>query len=94
LQPPCHGAAGLTIRTIFRLNSFSWKVWTLTPRNQIARRFSSTASSFRSDLIITKQRLFTPARLLIEARPTLAAANVHHRTEAFRKIMSETIELL
>jgi aspartate aminotransferase-like enzyme len=32
---------------------------------------------------------------LIEAQArTLAAANVHHRTEAFRKIMSETIELL
>ena len=47
--------------------------------------------------IITKQRLFTPGPtpLLIEAQArTLAAANVHHRTEAFRKIMSETIELL
>ncbi len=46
---------------------------------------------------ITKQRLFTPGPtpLLIEAQArTLAAANVHHRTEAFRKIMSETIELL
>jgi aspartate aminotransferase-like enzyme len=32
---------------------------------------------------------------LIEAQArTLAAANVHHRTEAFRKVMSETIELL
>jgi aspartate aminotransferase-like enzyme len=46
---------------------------------------------------ITKQRLFTPGPtpLLIEAQArTLAAANVHHRTEAFRKIMSETIDLL
>ena len=46
---------------------------------------------------LTKQRLFTPGPtpLLIEAQArTLAAANVHHRTEAFRKIMVETIELL
>lgn len=46
---------------------------------------------------LTKQRLFTPGPtpLLIEAQArTLAAANVHHRTEAFRKIMAETIELL
>ena len=47
--------------------------------------------------IITKQRLFTPGPtpLLVEAQArTISAANVHHRTEAFRKIMSETIELL
>ena len=47
--------------------------------------------------LITKQRLFTPGPtpLLVEAQArTISAANVHHRTEAFRKIMSETIELL
>jgi len=47
--------------------------------------------------LISKQRLFTPGPtpLLIEAQArTISAANVHHRTEAFRKIMSETIELL
>ncbi len=46
---------------------------------------------------LIKQRLFTPGPtpLLIEAQArTLAAANVHHRTEAFRKIMAETLELL
>ena len=46
---------------------------------------------------LIKQRLFTPGPtpLLIEAQArTLAAANVHHRTEAFRKIMTETLELL
>ena len=46
---------------------------------------------------IIKQRLFTPGPtpLLMEAQArTLTAANVHHRTEAFRKIMSETLELL
>jgi aspartate aminotransferase-like enzyme len=46
---------------------------------------------------IIKQRLFTPGPtpLLMEAQArTLLAANVHHRTEAFRKIMAETLELL
>jgi len=46
---------------------------------------------------IIKQRLFTPGPtpLLMEAQAaTLTAANVHHRTEAFRKIMAETLELL
>ena len=46
---------------------------------------------------IRKQRLFTPGPtpLLLEAQArTLVAANMHHRTEAFRKIMAETIELL
>ena len=46
---------------------------------------------------IIKQRLFTPGPtpLLMEAQArTLTAANVHHRTEAFRKIMTETLELL
>ena len=46
---------------------------------------------------IIKQRLFTPGPtpLLMEAQArTLTAANLHHRTEAFRKIMSETLELL
>jgi aspartate aminotransferase-like enzyme len=46
---------------------------------------------------IIKERLFTPGPtpLLMEAQArTLTAANVHHRTEAFRKIMSETTELL
>jgi aspartate aminotransferase-like enzyme len=46
---------------------------------------------------VIKQRLFTPGPtpLLMEAQArTLTAANVHHRTEAFRKIMAETLELL
>ena len=46
---------------------------------------------------IIKQRLFTPGPtpLLMEAQArTLTAANVHHRTEAFRKIMAETLGLL
>lgn len=46
---------------------------------------------------ITKERLFTPGPtpLLMEAQArTLTAANVHHRTEAFRKIMMEMLELL
>ncbi len=46
---------------------------------------------------IIKERLFTPGPtpLLMEAQArTLTAANVHHRTEAFRKIMSETLSLL
>jgi aspartate aminotransferase-like enzyme len=46
---------------------------------------------------IIKQRLFTPGPtpLLMEAQArTLLAANVHHRTEAFRKILAETLELL
>ena len=46
---------------------------------------------------IVKERLFTPGPtpLLMEAQArTLAAANVHHRTEAFRKILSETLGLL
>jgi aspartate aminotransferase-like enzyme len=46
---------------------------------------------------IIKERLFTPGPtpLLLEAQArTLTAANVHHRTEAFRKIMTETLALL
>lgn len=46
---------------------------------------------------IIKERLFTPGPtpLLMEAQAaTLTAANVHHRTDAFRKIMAETLELL
>ncbi len=46
---------------------------------------------------IIKQRLFTPGPtpLLMDAQArTLTAANVHHRTEAFRAIMAETLELL
>ena len=46
---------------------------------------------------IVKERLFTPGPtpLLMEAQArTLAAANIHHRTEAFRKIMTETLALL
>ncbi|MBZ5514288.1 MAG: alanine--glyoxylate aminotransferase family protein [Acidobacteriia bacterium] len=46
---------------------------------------------------IIKERLYTPGPtpLLMQAQArTLAAANVHHRTEAFRKILTETLELL
>jgi aspartate aminotransferase-like enzyme len=46
---------------------------------------------------IIKERLFTPGPtpLLMEAQArTLSAANIHHRTEAFRKIMTETLALL
>ena len=46
---------------------------------------------------LIKERLFTPGPtpLLMEAQArTLTAANVHHRTEAFRKIMTETLRLL
>jgi aspartate aminotransferase-like enzyme len=46
---------------------------------------------------IIKERLFTPGPtpLLMEAQArTLTAAHVHHRTEAFRKIMMETLVLL
>ena len=46
---------------------------------------------------IIKERLFTPGPtpLLMDAQiRTLAAGNVHHRTEAFRKIMSEALALL
>jgi len=46
---------------------------------------------------IIKERLFTPGPtpLLLEAQArTLAAGNVHHRTEAFRRIMTETLALL
>ncbi len=46
---------------------------------------------------IIKERLFTPGPtpLLMEAQVrTVAAGNVHHRTEAFRKIMTETLALL
>ena len=46
---------------------------------------------------VIKERLFTPGPtpLLMEAQArTLTAANVHHRTEAFRKIMTETLDLL
>ena len=46
---------------------------------------------------IIKPRLFTPGPtpLLMEAQArTLLAANLHHRTEAFRKILAETLGLL
>lgn len=46
---------------------------------------------------LIKERLFTPGPtpLLLEAQArTLVAANVHHRTEAFRQVMRETSELL
>jgi len=46
---------------------------------------------------IIKQRLFTPGPtpLLMEAQArALAMGNIHHRTEAFRKIMTETLALL
>jgi aspartate aminotransferase-like enzyme len=46
---------------------------------------------------LIKERLFTPGPtpLLMEAQArTLVAANVHHRTEAFRQVMRETLELL
>ena len=46
---------------------------------------------------IIKERLFTPGPtpLLMEAQArTLLAANVHHRTETFRKLLTETLELL
>lgn len=46
---------------------------------------------------IIKERLFTPGPtpLLMEAQArNIVSANVHHRTEAFRKVMSETLELL
>ncbi len=46
---------------------------------------------------IIKERLFTPGPtpLLMEAQiQTVAAGNVHHRTETFRKIMSEALALL
>jgi len=46
---------------------------------------------------IIKERLFAPGPtpLLMEAQArTLTAANLHHRTEAFRKIMTGTLELL
>jgi aspartate aminotransferase-like enzyme len=46
---------------------------------------------------IIKERLFTPGPtpLLMEAQArALALGNIHHRTEAFRKIMTETLALL
>ena len=46
---------------------------------------------------LIKERLFTPGPtpLLLEAQArALAIGNIHHRTEAFRKIMSETLALL
>jgi len=46
---------------------------------------------------IIKERLFAPGPtpLLMEAQArTLTAANLHHRTEAFRQVMRETSELL
>jgi aspartate aminotransferase-like enzyme len=46
---------------------------------------------------IIKERLFTPGPtpLLLEAQArALAVGNIHHRTEAFRKIMVETLALL
>jgi aspartate aminotransferase-like enzyme len=46
---------------------------------------------------LIKERLFTPGPtpLLMEAQArALTAANVHHRTEAFRKILTETLSLL
>ena len=41
---------------------------------------------------IIKERLFTPGPtpLLMEAQARAMVANVHHRTEAFRRIMRET----
>jgi len=45
---------------------------------------------------IIKERLFTPGPtpLLMEAQARAMVANVHHRTEAFRAIMRETLGLL
>jgi len=46
---------------------------------------------------IIKERLFTPGPtpLLLDAQVrTVALGNIHHRTEAFRKIMTETLALL
>ena len=45
---------------------------------------------------IIKERLFTPGPtpLLMEAQARAMVANVHHRTEAFRRIMRETLDLL
>ena len=46
---------------------------------------------------LIKERLFTPGPtpLLMEAQArALAMGNIHHRTEAFRKIMTETLALL
>ena len=46
---------------------------------------------------IIKERLFTPGPtpLLMEAQArALALGNIHHRTEAFRRIMTETLALL
>ena len=46
---------------------------------------------------LIKERLFTPGPtpLLLEAQArALAIGNIHHRTEAFRKIMTETLALL
>ena len=45
---------------------------------------------------IIKERLFTPGPtpLLMEAQARAMVANVHHRTEAFRQIMRETLDLL
>jgi len=61
--------------------------------------FSEANNPIRNILMpgIIKERLFTPGPtpLLMEAQArTLSAANVHHRTEAFRKIMMETLALL
>ena len=45
---------------------------------------------------IIKERLFTPGPtpLLMEAQARALVADVHHRTEAFRRIMRETLDLL
>lgn len=46
---------------------------------------------------LIKERLFTPGPtpLLLEAQArAVAIGNIHHRTEAFRKIMAETLALL
>ena len=45
---------------------------------------------------IIKERLFTPGPtpLLMEAQARAMVANVHHRTETFRRILRETLDLL
>ena len=45
---------------------------------------------------IIKERLFTPGPtpLLMEAQARTLSANVHHRTEAFRQVMRETLDNL
>jgi aspartate aminotransferase-like enzyme len=45
---------------------------------------------------IVKERLFTPGPtpVLIEAQVHAATRDLHHRTEDFRRVLSETVELL